>query len=43
MKKNNEGSDAVNYCRALHVAAWDANSKKKEDKECLSKDKILND
>ena len=43
MKKNNGGCDAVNYCRALHVAAWDANSKKKEDKECLSNDKILND
>ena len=42
-KKNNGGSGAINNCRALYIASWVANSKKKEDKECLSNDKILND
>ena len=43
MKKSSSGSGAINNYRALHMASWDANSKKKEDKEWWSNDKIPND
>ena len=44
MKKSSSGSGAINNGRALCMqASWDANSKKKEDKECWSNDKIPND
>ena len=41
MKKSSSGSGAINNSRALYMASWDANSKKKEDKECWSNDKSL--
>ena len=37
------GSGTINISRALYMASWDANSKKKEEKECWSNDKIPND
>ena len=43
MKKSSSGSGAINNSRALYMASWDANSKKKEEKECWSNDKIPND
>ena len=43
MKKSSSGSGTINNSRALYMASWDANSKKKEDKECWSNDKIPND
>ena len=43
MKKSSSGSGTINNSRALYMASWDANSKKKEDKECWSNDKIPKD
>ena len=43
MKKSSSGSGAINNSRALYMASWDANSKKKEEKECWSNDKIPKD
>ena len=43
MKKSSSGSGTINNSRALYMASWDANSKKKEDKKCWSNDKIPND
>ena len=37
------GSGTINNSRALYMASWDANSKKKEDKKCWSNDKIPKD
>ena len=43
-EKQYSGSGAINNSRALYMqASWDANSKKKEDKECWSNDKIPKD